>query len=176
MAEFDPALNFMLNNEDRNRQYACVPDACPAGCKGPCYAIAGINSGAFPREFMEIAALPQVQRGAAVATFYESEFWVPMKLAELASQDLANRVLDSGVNEGPETAVRLLQGAANTLGAVLTVDGSIGPVTIAAVNDMDPERMLDEYRQARLHRYIEIAAKEPADARYLSAWEARALA
>lgn len=169
MSQFLPALNFVLDNEDRNREYAVVPD--PGGA-----AIAGINSRAWPTAYANIARLPQMQRASAVANFYQTEFWNVMRLGGLESQDLANRVLDCGVNCGLYTATRMLQSAANTLGATLSVDGLLGPVSLEAINGIEPERMLATYRQARVARYEKIAAANPADRVYLPAWKARAVA
>lgn len=169
MSQFPPALNFLLDNEDRNREYAIVPD--PGG-----NAIAGINSRSWPTAYANIARMPQVQRASAVANFYQTEFWNVMQLGGLDSQDLANRVLDCGVNCGLYTATRMLQRAANSLGLDLSVDGILGPVSLDAINGIDPERMLAAYRQARVELYENIVKLNPADEVYLPAWKARAMA
>lgn len=169
MSQFLPALNFVLDNEDRNREYAVVPD--PGGA-----AIAGINSRAWPTAYDRIYRLPQSQRASAVAKFYQTEFWDVMRLGGLESQDLANRVLDCGVNCGLYTATRMLQAAANSLGAGLSIDGILGPVSLDAINGIEPERMLAAYRQARVEHYEKIVALNPADEVYLPAWKARAMA
>lgn len=169
MSQFAPALDYLLNNEDRLRQYEVVSD--PGGA-----AIAGINSSVWPTAYDNICRIPQNQRGPAVANFYLTEFWNVMRLGGLESQGVANRVLDEGVNAGPYTATRMLQQAANELGASLQVDGILGPKSMEAINAIDPERLLAAYRQARLKRYQDIAAKNPDRAKYLPAWEARALA
>lgn len=169
MSQFPPALNFLLDNEDRNREYAIVPD--PGG-----NAIAGINSRSWPTAYANIARMPQVQRAPAVANFYQTEYWNVMQLGGLDSQDLANRVLDCGVNCGLYTATRMLQTAANSLGANLDVDGILGPVSREAINRIDPERMLAAYRVARIAHYEKIAELHPEDGVYLPAWTARAMA
>lgn len=168
MSQFAPALNFVLDHEDRNREYAIVRDA--GG-----FAIAGVNSRAWRTAYNNIAGMPQSQRAAAVANFYQTEFWNVMRLGGLTSQDLANRVLDCGVNCGLYTATKMLQSAANALGASLGVDGILGPVSLGAINGIDPERMLAAYRQARLEHYEEIVKLNPANAVYLPAWKARAM-
>lgn len=169
VSTFHEALSFLLNNEDALRQYAIVPDA--GG-----FAISGVNSKSFPTQYARIAALPQSQRGPVVANFYLAEFWTPMKIEGIVSQDLANRVLDEGVNAGAGTSIRLLQKAANSLGATLTIDGSLGPLSLAAINALDPDRLLNAFRLQRQQRYAAIITGNPQDVAYLKAWDKRALA
>src|SRR5208283_4911306 len=110
MAQYPPALEYILQFEDPKHAYANIPDN-----KGN--VIAGVNSLAFPADFAAIAALPQNQRARAVAQFYQSNFWNPLRLGGLNSQDVANRVLDEAVNTGLREAAVALQEAINTLQA-----------------------------------------------------------
>jgi len=166
MSQFPPALDFILNNEDRNREYAIVPD------KGG-QAIAGINSHYWPTAFANISRLPQGERGPAIANFYKTEFWDVMRLGGINSQDLANRVLDEGVNAGPYTACRMLQQAVNQAhGWNLTVDGILGPDSLTAINDSDSDKLIAVFGQLRQARYKATPGTEQEHA----AWEARARA
>lgn len=167
MAQFVPALTFLLDNEDSQRHYASVPDV--GGM-----AIAGINSNSWPVQYARISQMDQEDRPTAVADFYRLSFWNPMELDGLASQDLANRVFDAGVNEGMGTATRLLQQAAVQCGAAIKVDGFLGPETLKAVNACAPGALLDTFRNLRTQRYRDIVKKNPASAQYLHAWEVRA--
>lgn len=167
MAEFPPALDYLLDDEDSRREYAIVPDAGGQ-------AIAGINSKFFPAQFARIAALPQNERADAVATFYRMNFWNQMRLEPLNSQMLANRVFDFGVNAGARTAIRCLQQAAVSLGAFLTVDGNMGLLTATAANLFSEDTIVAAFREARVARYEQIAEANPAEAGYLSEWKARA--
>ena len=167
MSDFAPALSFVLDNEDALRKYAIVPD--PGGS-----AIAGVNSYDWPAQYDAIAGLPQADRASAVASFYQMNFWNPINCSGIADQDIANRVMDESVNGGLDTGPKILQRAANSCGAMLAVDGEIGPMTLAAVNGIDAATLLAAYRAARVAHYQAIAAANPADAKYLAAWVARA--
>jgi len=168
MSQFPPALEFTLNWEDPKRKYAVVPDV--GG-----YAIAGVNSHAWPAQYAQIKSLSQDQRPPAVAHFYLAEFWNPMKVGGILNQDVANRVFDAGVNAGPGTAVKLLQKAINALGGdSVTVDGQIGPGTLAAANACDPEALLASYREQRKERYVEIVKVNPGLAGNMPEWLRRA--
>lgn len=162
MAEFPPALNWVLDFEDPRREYEDVPDA---GGR----SIAGINSRAWPHWYSMVLATAQNERAAPVSDFYVRNFWRPMNLAPIYSQDLVDRVFDAGVNMGAVTAVKLLQRA---LG--VAADGKLGPVTMAVLNLVDPGAMLDTFRQFRVHEYKALVAAAPEKAEYLEAWLKRA--
>jgi lysozyme family protein len=139
----------------------------------------GVNSKSYPAQFAWIAAQPNGQRAAAVADFYEKEFWTPLMLGGLESQDVATRVLDMAVNGGPQTAIRLLQMAINALGHDIVEDGHNGPNTLSAANSCDPESLLASFRAQRVIRYNHIfAAKDnptEQDADNLKVWLKRAV-
>ena len=165
-----------MDSEDSTRSYAIVPDVGGD-------AISGINSAVFPSPFAIIAAIPQAQRGPAVATFYESTFWNRW-FAQLVSDDVAKRVFDSAVNQGPGTAVRILQCAVNDTfpgGSLVSEDGIWGPRTVAGVNVCGSDALVSEFQQARLSAYVAIVARNPSDAQYLGTasnpgpWRIRAL-
>ena len=173
MADFNTAFQWAMQFEDPLMACHQVPDAAPAGAPEPCYAISGINSGAWPSQFASIAALPQTQRAPAVEAFYQAAFWNSW-LAQIASDDVAKRVFDFGVNAGSGTSVKTLQQAVNTLGGSLTVDGGWGPMTLAATNAADPAALVQAFIAARVAHYEAIAAASPADQAYLKGWLARA--
>jgi lysozyme family protein len=170
VSQFQPGLSFLLNNEDPKHQYAAVPDI--GG-----FAIAGINSASWPSDYAKIAALPQSQRTQAVSDFYQFNFWNKMQIGGLVSQDVANRVLDMGVNAGAITGIKILQKALWALGCSgIIIDGILGTITIEAANSFDSDRLLASFRQTRLAYYQKIVDNNPQDQKYFTGWEARALA
>lgn len=173
MADFNVAFQWAMQFEDPRMACQQVPDAAPAGVAGPCYAISGINSGAWPAQFASIAALPQSQRSPAVQAFYQAEFWNNW-FAQVAADDVAKRVFDFSVNAGAGTAVKTLQQAVNALGGSLTVDGGWGPLTLAATNAANPAALVQAFIRARVAHYEAIVAANPADQIYLKGWLARA--
>ena len=112
MADFNYCINFVLDNEDRTRACAVVPDPPPGS-----FALSGINSHYWPDDFARISALPQSERLPAVIDFYRVNFWNDW-LEQMVSDDLTARVLDSRVNQGAGTATRLLQQAVNAIGGI----------------------------------------------------------
>ena len=170
MASFEVALDWALQFEDSQRQYAKVPDAPPGA-----FAIAGINSFAWPEEFAIVDALPQDNRAGAVAAFYAAHFWNTW-LNQIESDEVAKRVFDAAVNMGGGTAVRLLQSAVNALGGNLAVDGQLGPATVTAVNSVSASALVAEFQSDRAAHYRFIVLNNPSLQRYLAGWLARAQA
>jgi lysozyme family protein len=152
---------------------AQAPDAAPAGCVGPCYAITGINSGAWPQDFAAIAALPQDQRMSAVHDFYQAHFWNNW-YDQLATDDVAKRVFDFAVNGGSGTSVKTLQRAINAVGGSVATDGGWGPSTVGAANATDQAALTQAFIAQRAAHYQAIVAANPADQKYLNGWLARA--
>jgi len=169
MSQFQPALIYTLNWEDPKREYRSVPD------KGG-FAIAGINSAAWPDDFKSIVEVPLNQRAQKVFDFYQKNFWNPMKVGGILSQNLANRIFDMGVNASDRTSIHLLQRAIIVCGKPISDDGFLGPETMEAANSIDVERLLAAFRTQRFHYYKEIVDNHPEDAKYLREWEKRALA
>ena len=177
MASFDICYNWMMDNEDRAREYKVVPDAPPGA-----HAISGINSAAFPGEFEAIAALAQNERALAVEQFYERNFWNQW-YAQLTSDEVAKRVFDASVNMGSVAAVRCLQEAVNTLikqtaaaRPYLVCDGEWGPKTVEFTNACtNSSAVVAAFQQARVAYYERLVAAKPALSIYLDTWKARAL-
>jgi lysozyme family protein len=170
VANWNVALNWLLDNEDFKRAYKVVPDAPPGA-----FAVSGINSAAFPQDFDAISKMMISERGVAVQAFYFKNFWNGW-FAQLVSDAVAKRVFDMAVNGGAGTAVKLLQRAVNsfTLSDRLVVDGGWGPRTVAAVNAISPLTLIEAFQQQRIAHYVAIVEANPADAKYLAGWLARA--
>ena len=183
MANFETAYAWAQNSEDPANAHEIVLDPCPKGCALPhCYAISGINSGAWPAEYAAIAALPQDQRGPAVEAFYRAHFWNQW-YEQLASDEVAKRVYDMAVNGGSGAAVEILQRAINQIALkmaapgsyLLIIDGGWGPHTVASANALDPAGLIPAFCAERVLHYQAIAAANPDKEKYLAIWTARAL-
>ena len=169
MASFDVAFNWTMNFEDPERLYAPGPDAPPGA-----FALSGINSAAFPSDFARIAALDPAERPAAVKSFYQLRFWSPW-FNQVLSDEVAKRAFDAEFNMGEGTGVKLLQTAVeNVSGISLGIDGAWGPATLHGANSCNPDMLAAAFRAVRSQHYRDIVLKNPADAKYLANWLARA--
>ena len=164
MANFEICFPFTLENE-AGTPPSYIPNADePPGSE----ALAGINSHFYPSWFAMIAGAPIEERPAMVQNFYLKNFWNQW-LEQIASNTLAAMVMDSEVNQGQGTGVKVLQMAVNmaTGLAVLTVDGAWGPNTVEHANACD-EGLLNYFIAGRQARYRAIGGPN------LDAWLTRA--
>ncbi len=82
--------------------------------------------------------------------FIKEHFWDPMRLDDFASQELANYLYEGVVNFGFGSDVNpriphWLQEALNELGALISVDGKIGPTTLAALKAVAGTRVTQQF-------------------------------
>jgi len=122
---------------------------------------------AFARSLNSVLAANDALQ-AMVRSFYKVNFWDALRLDDFKSQELANKVYDSSVNQGTGAAAIMLQ---KVLG--VTVDGGIGPVTLAAVNKQDGAELAEKFKHARIAKYKRLVEARPDQAKYLDVWLAR---
>ncbi len=163
MADFGICLSWTLKFEDPEGEYKKLPDV--GG-----YAIAGVNSYAFPSEFAVISDAAPEDRPLLVESFYRNRFWNKW-LEQINSNEVAKRVFDAGVNMGAGTAVKIAQEAAGLGGNEM--DGAWGPNTATAINT-EGDAMIDLFKQCRSDHYRKIVEKNPKMSKYLNGWLARA--
>jgi lysozyme family protein len=115
--------------------------------------------------------IKNLTRGQAIA-IYRRDWWDRLRVGEIENPDVSAKVFDLCVNMGAGTGIRLLQRA---LGNV-EVDGIMGPQTLAAANDADPDALLSALREEAARHYRTLIARNPKLARYEEGWMNRAYA
>lgn len=108
----------------------------------------------------------RITRAQAVEIYLEHYFLRP-RIAELP-EALQATVFDMYVNAGAN-AVRILQRLLVEMGEQVSVDGAIGPQTIAAcarAYAKAPNHMADAYGIARRNYYFRLADQRPASRKY----------
>lgn len=109
-----------------------------------------------------------------VEAFYKQNFWDTISLDNINDQQIANQLFDSAVNMGVGIACRFLQQGINQLQPnTVTVDGLIGPLTIAAANAQNAESLYDAICTLRKQRYEQIIAANPSQAVFENGWFSR---
>ena len=104
---------------------------------------------------------------------YRKLYYKPSKCDRLPER-LQEAYFDTVVNSGISRATKVLQQAANhknRKGRQITVDGRIGPNTIAAVKDLETER----FRAFRIKHYVDVVNKKPYTEKFYYGWFRRAL-
>ncbi|MCV2873196.1 holin-associated N-acetylmuramidase [Defluviimonas sp. WL0050] len=112
------------------------------------------------------ADVRRLTRDQAVGIFVDHYYRRP-RIAELP-EALQPSVFDMYVNAG-SNAVKVLQRLLNEMGHVLTVDGALGPISIAAAHKVcgdRPELVADAYGIARRNYYYALADARPSSRKY----------
>lgn len=102
---------------------------------------------------------------------YSDTYAAPLCIADIQSQDVADKLLSLGVNCGVRSASKRLQEAVEVKG-----DGRIGPITLDALDRADPDTVLARLKQLAVEHYEELIRDNPSLAIYRSGWLARARA
>lgn len=119
----------------------------------------------------------------AAEALYEKYWWDQYHVGSIPSDPVATKLFDHMVNMGAGTAVRIFQDTLNeptdNIDQHVAVDGLIGPQVIAAVKEEMGQAtgvgpLLDAFAVNLVSHYQDIAAKNPALAKNLKNWEARA--
>jgi len=105
-----------------------------------------------------------------VRVFYRQNFWEPLGLTAISSQQVAQTIYDFAVNAGAGTAAKLAQIVAGT-----TPDGKIGQITTASINAMSGELFCARYALAKLARYEQIVSRNKEQGKFLLGWLRRTL-
>jgi len=106
-----------------------------------------------------------------VAQIYREGYW---RFDSLVDQRCATKILDTDVNDGLPSGIRIAQRAAIRLGASVTVDGAFGPATAAALNGLDADALLGALVDLSVEHYEAVLAACPGDEKFRGGWMARA--
>ncbi len=98
----------------------------------------GVSKRSYPNE--DIRNLT-IERAKAI---YYRDFWMPARCDALPV-GIRFDVFDMAVNSGTSASIRVIQRAAGA-----TPDGVIGPLTLAAIQAMEPARLAARFNGARL--------------------------
>lgn len=82
---------------------------------------------------------------------YRRDFWNKLRLDEMPAE-IGFDLFDAAINHGRGNAIRFLQRAAG-----VAADGVVGPVTLAAINDADPQALLARFNGHRLEFFSDLS-------------------
>lgn len=113
----------------------------------------------------------------SVSRFYKETFWDKMSLDDVKSQEIANELFDTGVNQGLGTAGIYLQrvlNVSNRSGADfpdLLVDGVIGIKTVNVLNaHKNPKAPLKGLNVLQGYKYFTICEANPSQEKFWNGW------
>lgn len=164
MANFSDVILWILKQEDSTLSGRVVDLGDGQGLTR--YGIAQHSQTALPPDFYVAAPATALTYAKVV---YRGEYWDAILGDEILDTSLAATLMSYAVNDGVSRAVKILQGL---LG--LMQDGEFGAQTLMAVNAANAVTLATELREAQAAWYRTVVANNPADARFLDGWLARA--
>lgn len=150
MANFDMAIGKVLEHEGG---YVNDP-ADPGGETN-----FGISKRNFPNLDIKNLTVDQAKE------IYRTNYWNKVWGDQINDDELALNVFDFAVNAGTGTSARIIQ---EVVGA--GVDGVIGNMTVAAINQTDPRIAVKEFQKRRVLHYVELVKKNNTLLRFLTGW------
>ena len=167
MANVDAAIDYVLGWEDAtlSGEITTTPDGKRTRFGIDEHWHPELTNCLYYGSMGQVAAL-QIARG-----IYDMSYCQPLCIAEIADQEIANKLLSLGVNVGVVNAARMLQDAVTVVG-----DGRIGPLTLHALDLADPEKVLADLRQEAENYYDALVKANPTLAVYRAGWLRRAAA
>lgn len=113
------------------------------------------------------------QLEALVSDFYKKNFWDVLQCDNL-SKFVAMNLCDFAINSGVNTAAKSFQQIINSLLPVGTItlvaDGKIGPLTIAAANKLNQQKLNNALLEYRKKFYQNIVDNNPTQKQFLKGW------
>ena len=103
---------------------------------------------------------------ADVNNFYEQFFWTPLRISGLP-QVIATAILDTAINQGQSSAIKLAQMA---LGEHHLVDGIMGPDTLRDLDIVSEKEFLIDYMALIQEKYVNICKNAANQIIFLSGW------
>ncbi len=105
-----------------------------------------------------------------IQRFYKVVFWDKVGGDQINDQDVACSIFDFAVNSGVSTSAGLAQTVVGS-----GCDGVVGPQTIQAINNFQPDHFIAAFAVEKCRKYIAICKKRPDSRKYFFGWIDRAV-
>ena len=100
---------------------------------------------------------------------YENTYWKP-SYDKILSDRIAFKLFDMGVLCGTRTSAIVIQQAVKKAGSLIRVDGNIGNITIAAINNINEDLLYNHIIAIFEARFKRIVLFRPLNRKYLKGW------
>ncbi len=164
MANFEQAFDKMMEDEGGYVLHEVQGDR-----GGQTYA--GIARKMHPKwegwQHIDYQETPPTQ---LVRDFYKENFWDKIKGDDLTHDVIASSIFNFAVNAGVPVSIKLAQICVKT-----APDGVIGPKTISALNQSNPELFVAYFALAKIARYRDIVTRDRSQLKFLLGWVNRTL-
>lgn len=100
-----------------------------------------------------------------VRKIYRANYWDRLKLDQVKSRELAHLLFDQAVNRGTRIVAEQIQKIVG-----VQQDGIVGNITLRAINERDPKKLIIEFIKASQNAYIRIALSDHTQIKFLTSW------
>lgn len=103
---------------------------------------------------------------------FRTIMWMPIRCDSMP-REIAIVSFDMAVNSGTLNAAKTLQRTLNSLGSNVSVDGAIGPITLAAINEqynIDSQNFIIYFLKHRYNFYQRIVKRRPSQKKFWKGW------
>lgn len=128
----------------------------------------GISKRSYPHVDIKNLTIEQAK------DIYYRDWWLRLRCNEIQDDRIAQKLLDTCINVGAMTGVRILQRALCDVGQPVSIDGLIGPQTIGAAHRADSVQLLAAMRYHQTMHYKRLIERNPKLAKFERGWMARA--
>ena len=142
---------------DRSGAYTNDPDDSGGETKW------GISKKAHPHLYIKAITYNQA------IEIYKTQYWNDL-YDYILSTMCAFKLFDLGILTGKKRAVRLLQRSVRHCGLLIRVDGVFGPLTLTAINNIEPEQLYEVYIKTFDKWFIRLIVRVRKNKKYLNGW------
>ncbi|XOV68328.1 MAG: glycoside hydrolase family 108 protein [Fluviicola sp.] len=138
----------------------------------------GITWGTFQRHAQTVLGIaPTLENlknitDAQAGKIYELIYWNKLLAEDINDVQVAYQYVDFYINAG-HNAIKVMQRTLNSLGQSVTVDGRMGPKTLAAINAIDGAQLFEAFKKYRQQYYNNLAERRPNMKKFLGGWTKR---
>lgn len=100
---------------------------------------------------------------------YRDQYW-NRHYDYIRSNALGFKLFDMGILNGRGRAVKILQKAVKASGYLVRVDSNFGPISLAAVNNINPEVLYENYIKRFETRFRKLVIRIQNNKKYLRGW------
>jgi lysozyme family protein len=167
MASFEVIIPWLLYQEDSKKTPGLILNEGDGDGLTRLGLTSRFYSKLVPADFF--TTMPFTNAVQVAKSVYQDQFWHHLNGDRINSEQVAAPLLSFAVNRNIPTAVKILQ-------SILEVeqDGVLGLITVAVLNEKDPNIVAKLFRASWANYYHRIASVNPNDAQFLDGWINRA--
>ncbi len=167
MSDLGKALDYTLANEGGYANMAADHGGATR------FGITHIEASKWLKRPVSVDEMRNLPLDTAKA-IYQAWYWLPLGCDQILDEGIAICMFDIGVVRGIGIPPKYAQLICNENGAGLSMDGHMGPKTIAAINSLGPKLFIPTFADKAASGFRSIVAQNQTQEVFLRGWLNRA--